>query len=389
MGLSSALMIVAKSPRYMPSLGRVSLCLLGLGMGLGLFHPIGLEAVAQASPSPTYVNIQADQQSYEPTTGKSKFIGNVRVKYQDFYLTSPEASMTQDDKGMVASFYPRPTAKRTKPDAGEDVMKADKILIYLDANRMAAEGNAVTTVTSVAANPITIYSDTQEFNNSAKTMSAAGNVKVNFKDMVITGPRAQMQMGAGGKAERAIFSGGGVRMVNDKGTLAGSKVTMMVGSGNVTAEGDVVSNVKSDGPKPIQLTSSYQQFDKASDTVLASGTVKIIYDDYVASGPKATIRMSNGAVKNVLLTGRSTIIDSGRQVTADKITITTTPKHFDAYGNVQTKFKTAGTPVAAATPAPSAKKAPTLKSGTKSGAKGAASGAAKPPAASGNKFEDF
>ena len=353
---------------------RRSFALVSISVAMvSLVASLGLEAEAQASSSPSYVNIQADEQTYEPATGKSKFTGHVRVKYQDFSLSSPKADIQQNAQGYVANFYPKSTAKRTRPNVGEDILNADKISIFMDTNRLWAEGNAVTQVTTIASNTITIHSNTQEINNNTNTMTASGNVKVNYKDMVITGPQAKMQMGASGKAERAIFSGG-VNIVDGKGTLSGSKVTMMVGSGNITAEGRVVSKVKSSGTKPIQLRSNYQQFDKNSDTVLASGAVKIDYEDYVATGPKATIRMNNGNVNKVFLTGRSTIVDSARRVTADKITITTNPKHFDAIGNVKTKFTTK--PTATAKPAP-----------TKGGTTQSANATPAPPA--GPQFEDF
>jgi hypothetical protein len=59
------------------------------------------------------------------------------------------------------------------------------------------------------------------------------------------------------------------------------------------------------------------------------------------SGPKAVIRMKPGAktdVDSMVLTGRSTITDKQRQVTADVITVKTNPKAFDAQGNVKTSF---------------------------------------------------
>lgn len=75
---------------------------------------------------------------------------------------------------------------------------------------------------------------------------------------------------------------------------------------------------------------------------MASGNVKIIYENYIATGPKATFTLKDGSVDQIILTGRSTIIEDERKITADRIIITTNPKHFDAVGNVKTQFKTRG-----------------------------------------------
>jgi hypothetical protein len=50
--------------------------------------------------------------------------------------------------------------------------------------------------------------------------------------------------------------------------------------------------------------------------------------------------MNGGSVDRILLTGRPSISDGTRNITADNITITTNPKHFDAVGHVKTQFKT-------------------------------------------------
>jgi lipopolysaccharide export system protein LptA len=93
----------------------------------------------------------------------------------------------------------------------------------------------------------------------------------------------------------------------------------------------------------VLIKSDYQQYDKAADTMIASGNVHIEYQDYIADGPKATFKLNHGALDQIVLLGRSTIIDKDRTVTGDRIVITTNPKHFDAYGNVKSAFVTKST----------------------------------------------
>jgi len=151
-----------------------------------------------------------------------------------------------------------------------------------------------------------------------------------------------------------------------------------MGSGNMYAENGVRTRVdlkeqEGGGPDKVLIFSDYQNYDKAANKMIASGHVKILYGDYIATGPKATFNIVGGTVDRIFLTGRSTIIEKAKKVTADKITITTNPKNFDAVGNVKTQFeqqsKTAVKPGAA----PASK-----KPGTTFSAKPSAKPAAKP-----------
>jgi lipopolysaccharide export system protein LptA len=160
-----------------------------------------------------------------------------------------------------------------------------------------------------------------------------------------------------GKAERVIFSGN-AQIKQENSIINGDRITIMVESGNLMAENHVTTNVTlkdkpeavasakpgvpvSSQPRKVIITSDYQQYEKSSDTMIASGNVKIIYDDYVAVGPKATFKLKGNDLDRIFLTGRPTITETGRVITADKITITTNPKNFDAVGNVKVNFKTA------------------------------------------------
>jgi lipopolysaccharide export system protein LptA len=270
---------------------------------------------------------------------------------------------------------------------GEDTLQGDIIRIYLRENALSAEGNTVTYVTTVASDPFTIRADTQQFDNTTKNVVARGAVVVNYKETKAFSPRAILQVGPSGKAEKVVFSGG-ARIEKDNSQITGEKVTVMVGTGNMIAEQNVKTQVdlkdpKGGSPTRVLIDSDYQQYDKASETVLASGNVRIVYDTYIATGPKATFKMKDGTVEQIFLTGRPSIIENDRKIVADKITITTNPKHFDAFGNVKTQFQAQknGEPITAepgpSAPAPSSGKPATAKPG-KAPAKGGKKPAAKP-----------
>ena len=333
-----------------------------------LLLPVGAKASFAAEKGPLLqselIQMAADQQTYDGAKAKTYLKGHVSVAYKNVRIKSVEGVIDLNAAGSpeLASFFKRPTAKRLEPKVGEDDLVADIIRIHLNDDAMTAEGNVVSYVTTVASDPFTIRSDVQQFDNLSKTILARGQVSVNYKGTKIFSPRAILQVGPSGKAEKAVFSGG-ARMEEEASEVTGEKLTMMIASGNLIADNNVKSRVKVKDAQGNQtalliIHSDYQQYDKASDTVIASGNVKIDYDGYIATGPKATFKMKNGQIDNILLVGRPSIIENDRKIVADKITITTLPKHFDAYGNVKTQFQKKPMPAAStptSTPAASAK----------------------------------
>ncbi|MBY0402536.1 MAG: hypothetical protein K2X66_01450 [Cyanobacteria bacterium] len=347
----------------------------------------GSAKASSASPSSAYdprlVKVSANQQTFDGTNSKTYLKGNVDVTYKDVRIRGSEAIIDDDGAGnpSVANFFKRPLARRIVPLKGEDTLHADIIRLFLKENAMSAEGNTVTYVTTMAADPFTIRADTQQFDNISKNVVARGQVEVNYKDTKAFSPRAILQVGPNGKAEKVVFSGG-ARIEQESSIITGEKVTVMVGSGNMIAEQNVKTTYSAKDPKTggggsqgmkILIDSDYQQYDKVSQTILASGNVRIVYDTYIATGPKATFKMKDGAVDQIILTGRPSIIELDRKIVADKITIITNPKHFDAFGNVKTQFQ-AKDETAAPPPAVSTEK-PSATSGKPSNDK---SGAAKP-----------
>jgi lipopolysaccharide export system protein LptA len=343
---------------------------------LALFSAASLSAVAKTSASQEeQVHVSADHQTFVGQESKTYLKGNVDVRYKNVQIKGKEGTMDMDADGTahLASFFKRPTATRVIPNEGTDTLVADIIRIHIDENAISAEGDTITYVTTVAADPFKIRADTQQFDNQTKTVVARGKVEVLHKDTKAYSPRALLQTNAAGKAEKIIFSGG-ARVEQENSLILGERVTVMVDSGNLIAENNVKTTVdmrdkQSGNTKRVFITSDYQQYDKASDTYLASGNVKLLYDDYVAVGPKATFKLKDGIVEKIFMTGRSSITENGRKIVADKITIVTNPKHFDAYGNVKTQFEAkrdddaeaASSSPGGAKPTTSSRKAPGLK----------------------------
>ena len=317
-------------------------------------------AFAQTSNRASDINIQADQQIFDAATSRTTFKGKVNVRYKDMRINGSQAVVDMSPTGepQVANFLNRPKAKKITPGGKEDVLDADIIRIYLTSNAMRAEGNVISYVTSVAADPFTIRSDVQQYDSNTKNVAASGGVVVNYQKTVANSPHALLTTGPDGKADKITFLGG-ARLRNADGDVNAEKITLTVANNNMVAEKNVVTNslVKSEdgSPSKVRILSDFQQYDKASGTMLASGNAIIYYQNYVARGPKATFKLKNSQVDKITFTGRASITEDARTVTADTIVITMKPKRFDAYGNVKTRFVANSAGPAAAGGKPDAK----------------------------------
>jgi lipopolysaccharide export system protein LptA len=358
-------------------------------------------ATSPVLPDASVIHMTADKQSYNLEQKKYSLTGRVNVSYQNMRITGSHADIEMDTSGkpQVARFTNRPLFKMIKPKVGEDTVTGDRINVYINDDRYAAQGSVQSHITTVAADPFYIRSDIQEFDHKNQVVSASGNVHVDYKGSKASSTLANVRMRDNGRAERVIFSGG-AHIHKEASEINGEKITIMVDSGNLIAERNVHTRVDlpkqpatastlgttiasaapkstaATDPDRVFLSSDYQQYDKISDTILASGHVRIIYGDYVAVGPKATFKLKNKDLDRILLTGRATITETGRTITADRIVITTHPRNFDAAGNVKVNFKTTQGAATGARPATTgAKKAP-VKPAT--GAKPTAAGTVKP-----------
>lgn len=324
-----------------------------------------LSGPATGSKNNQPLQIKADVQTYDAQLGQSRFTGHVRVDYDHLIIEGTEATVSmpqaaegEAQKPTIARFLHRPLLRRSVPQKGQDLLQGDLLEVNLTDNRFAATGNVVSDLHTLAAAPIQVKSDVQQFDNNTRQISALGNVNVAYEQLRVTSQKAFVKLNPAGGADRVLFLGS-VKLKQKDSQVAANQITVLPKTNNLIAEGSVVTTVEAPadsgkGSSTIILKSAYQQFDQAAHVILASGSVRLVYEDYVVTGPKATfyLKPAKGAsagatagggsfdVDHVLLTGRPTIVAGERTVTANTIVLNTAPRRFDARGNVKTLFKT-------------------------------------------------
>ncbi len=289
------------------------------------------------------LSIQSDKQSFKMEENKAKFEGNVRVKMDDIQASSPRAEVLIDPKTKQLSdavMYDKPYVVQVKQDKKNEV-KANILKMSLLKKNIKAEGNTQTTVTPLNGMKPTVIitADTQEYDTKTKTLTAKGSVIIYYKDVETFSNSAVANLDKNGNLKMLTLTGSG-RLKQKDSVITADKFIYDAVKEIAYGLGSAHSDVDMDGTR-INVWSDRQEYYKASNIIQASGKVHVIYKDYDAKGPKATVYPDPKTNKpnEIIFIGRSTIVEQMRSITADRIKMYINPKNFFAEGNVQTVIR--------------------------------------------------
>lgn len=285
------------------------------------------------------VTIEADKQDFKVADNTALFNGNVKVSYGNIIISSPTAILTSNEKGEPEKAVFTEGASAIKSDKeANDNLTADSITLLLASNEMIAQGNVYSQIKKGTPASVTIKANQQEINNSTNKVRASGGVVIKYKGMTISGNEADLTMTKENKPVKAEIKGS-ARVIRDNSTIAAGIISFDLNTNNITASQGVNTITTLKGAGKVSMSSDFQQYDKINNLIIGSGHVKVIYQDYIATGPRATLYTSaDDNLDKIIFTGRAQIKDSLRKVDADKITVSFDPKNFSAEGNVKTQF---------------------------------------------------
>ncbi|MBQ7449859.1 hypothetical protein IJS77_00450 [bacterium] len=285
------------------------------------------------------LTIQADKQVLDGVENKIHLDGKVKVQINDVTLTSPRAVGDIDPKTNKlknANFIDNAYAQQIKGSKKHEI-KAEIIKMSLLTKVVTATGDTQSIVLEQAKPIVTVNADEQAYDTKTDIMTAKGAVIIHYKDIETFSDSAKANLTSNGDLKRMEIEGGAkIRQKDNK--LDADKFVYNAQTEEFMAQGHAFSDVKPDEDTRIQVWSNFQQYNKKSGIILASGTVKVVYNDYTAWGPRATVfpDPATGKLNKIVFQGRSKIAQNGRTIEANHITMTMEPKNFTAEGNVVT-----------------------------------------------------
>lgn len=285
------------------------------------------------------ITIESKKQEIELDKNKGYFEGDVKVQINDVIVQSPRADLDlepETKKPSLATFFDKPYAHQLKDNKKHEV-KADIIKVSLIKKIITAQGNAQTNVLQDKKPIIIITADEQEYDTNTNLMKATGSVIINYEDMVATSDKAFALMDKKGNVQNIKLSSRAT-IKQDKSIIKGDNIQYSNLRQDIIVNGNTLSDVTFENGDRVIVNARSQQYDKKSNTIIATGTVNVKYADYVAVGPKAIMYINKqNKPEKIIFTGRSKITQNGvNSVEANVITMTMEPKTFEADGDVKT-----------------------------------------------------
>ncbi len=289
------------------------------------------------------ITVESKKQEIRPDENKGYFTGDVKVQVGDVIVTSPRAELDLEPdtkKPSLATFFEKPYAIQIKNNKKHEV-KADIIKVSLIKKVVTAQGNAQTNVLQDRKPTVIITADVQEYDTNTSLMSAIGSVVVNYEDIVATSDKAYALMDKNGDVNNLKLSSRAT-VKQDKSVIRGDNIVYSKQKQDIVASGNTHSDVTFENGDRVIVDARMQQYSRTGNTIMAAGSVHVVYSDYVADGPKAIVYMNPKTNKpqKIVFIGRSKITEKGvNSVEADKITMIMEPRKFEAVGNVKTNIE--------------------------------------------------
>lgn len=288
--------------------------------------------------------IESKTQTYSERDNLIKFLGDVKVRYEDITIVGDKAdvSVTKDNKLDTATFHDQPYAFQIQNNKKREV-KANILKFSLLNKVIRAEGNTQTIVTEGKTPIAIINANEQEYDTKTNVMTARGTVSIKYRDVTAFSDKAIVRTNKKGEVQRLDLVGH-AKINQTKHHATANHFIYTASNEEMVAIGNTMTSTVTDNGSPFKVTARYQQYDKKNNIFMGNGNVQVYYQDYYAKAPKMTCYPDKitKKINEVFMSGRSMIQQNDKEIHADKIKIIVDPKNFEAVGNVKTIIKDLG-----------------------------------------------
>ncbi len=282
--------------------------------------------------------IESKTQTFSEKDKKIKLDGGVKVRMDNLTVQSPRADVTirRNNKLDTATFYDKPYAYEVNANKKREV-KANILQVSLINKIVRAEGDSQSIITEGNTPIVVINADEQEYDTKSSVMVATGAVSIKYKDIESFSDKAVIIADEKGGL-RKIDLIGNARVKQDNNNSEGHHFIYNPITEEMSVSGNTKTTAFTEDGKKLVIHSDYQQYNKKQNSYIGTGHVKIWFDEYYAQGPKVSVfpDKETGKPNEVYFVGRSKIIQTDKDIIADKIRMTMEPKDFVAEGNVRT-----------------------------------------------------
>lgn len=282
--------------------------------------------------------IESKTQTFSDKERKIKLDGGVTVKMDNLTVQSPRAdvSIRRNNKLDTATFYDKPYAFEVNANKKREV-KANILQVSLINKVVRAEGDSQSIITEGNTPIVVINADEQEYDTKSSIMVATGAVSIKYKDIESFSDKAVIIADEKGGLKKIDLIGN-AKVKQENNNSEGHHFVYNPITEEMSVSGNTKTTAFTEDGKKLVIHSDYQQYNKKQNSYIGTGHVKIWFDEYYAQGPKVSVfpDANTGKPNEVYFVGRSKIIQTDKDIIADKIKMTMDPKDFVAEGNVRT-----------------------------------------------------
>lgn len=282
--------------------------------------------------------IESKTQVFSEKEKKIKLDGGVKVQMDDLTVESPraEVSVRRGNRLDTATFYDKPYAFEVNANKKREV-KANILQVSLINKTVRAEGESQSIITEGNTPIVVINADEQEYDTKSNIMVANGSVSIRYKDIESFSDKAVIIADQKGGLKKIDLIGN-ARVKQDNNNSEGHHFIYNPITEEMSVSGNTKTIAITEDGKKLTIHADYQQYNKKQNSYIGNGHVKIWYDEYYAQGPKVSVfpNQETGKPNEVYFVGRSKIVQTDKDIIADKIRMTLDPKDFEAEGNVRT-----------------------------------------------------
>lgn len=282
--------------------------------------------------------IESKTQTFSEKENKIKLDGGVKVKMDNLTVESPKAdvSVRRGTRLDTATFYDKPYAFEVNANKKREV-KANILQVSLINKIVRAQGDSQSVITEGNTPIVVINADEQEYDTKSNVMVATGSVAIKYKDIQTYSDKAVILADTKGGLKKIDLIGN-AKVKQDQNNSEGHHFVYNPITEEMSVSGNTKTIAITDDGKKLTIHSDYQQYNKKQNSYIGSGHVKIWFDDYYAQGPKVSVfpDANTGKPNEIYFVGRSKIVQTDKDIIADKIKMTMNPKNFEAEGNVRT-----------------------------------------------------
>ena len=282
--------------------------------------------------------IESKTQTFSEKENKIKLDGGVKVKMDNLTVESPKAdvSVRRGSRLDTATFYDKPYAFEVNANKKREV-KANILQVSLINKIVRAQGDSQSIITEGNTPIVVINADEQEYDTKSNVMVATGSVAIKYKDIQTYSDKAVILADTKGGLKKIDLIGN-AKVKQDQNNSEGHHFVYNPITEEMSVSGNTKTVAITDDGKKLTIHSDYQQYNKKQNSYIGSGHVKIWFDNYYAQGPKVSVfpDANTGKPNEIYFVGRSKIVQTDKDIIADKIKMTMNPKDFEAEGNVRT-----------------------------------------------------